>query len=139
MTQAPTRQGDGDVHSTQVSSQGSTARGAHTPGPWWPTDSGVRNSGGYIAHTNSVQRYEGQDERYAREVAERKADKRLIAAAPELLEAALAAKHILEIAATRQDGVQCVYLTSRAGSMLAALPTIRQLDAAIAKATKEPA
>lgn len=56
----------------------------HSPGPWWPTDSGVRNSGGYIAHTNPVSRYEGQDERYAREVAQRGADRRLIAAAPEL-------------------------------------------------------
>lgn len=59
----------------------------HTPGPWWPTDSGVRDRGGYIAHTNSVQRYEGQDERYSREVEQRAADKLLIAAAPELLEA----------------------------------------------------
>ena len=59
----------------------------HTPGPWWTTDHGIRDVGGYIAHTNSVQRYEGQDERYAFEVARRDADKRLIAAAPELLEA----------------------------------------------------
>ena len=59
----------------------------HTPAPWWTTDSGVRDQGGYIAHTNSVQRYEGQDERYAREFEQRKADKLLIAAAPDLLEA----------------------------------------------------
>lgn len=59
----------------------------HAPAPWWVTDGGVRNSGGYIAHTNSVQHYDGQDERYVREVAEREADKRLIAAAPDLLEA----------------------------------------------------
>jgi hypothetical protein len=58
----------------------------HTPGLWWVTDKGIRDSGGYICHTNSVQRYEGQDERYAREVAQREADKRLIAAAPELLD-----------------------------------------------------
>lgn len=60
---------------------------AHTPAPWWVTDSGVRDRGGYIAHTNPVQHYEGQDERYAFEVAQREADKHLIAAAPELLEA----------------------------------------------------
>jgi hypothetical protein len=59
----------------------------HTQGPWWITDHGVRDRGGYIAHMNSVQRYEGQDERYAREVAQREADKRLIAASPELLAA----------------------------------------------------
>ncbi len=58
----------------------------HTPGPWWTTDHGIRDVGGYIAHTISVQRYEGQDERYAFEVAQRDADKRLIAAAPDLLE-----------------------------------------------------
>ncbi len=57
----------------------------HTPGPWWTTDHGIRDVGGYIAHTISVQRYEGQDERYAFEFAQRDADKRLIAAAPELL------------------------------------------------------
>lgn len=57
----------------------------HTPAPWWPTESGVRDRGGYIAHTHSVQRYEGQDERYALEVAQREADKLLIAAAPDLL------------------------------------------------------
>lgn len=59
----------------------------HTPGPWWATDHGVRDSGGYIFHTNQVQRYEGQEERYKREVAEREANKLLAAALPELLEA----------------------------------------------------
>ena len=59
----------------------------HTPSPWWPTDYGIRDRGGYIAHTRSVQRYEGQDERYAHEVSQREADKLLIAAAPDLLEA----------------------------------------------------
>jgi hypothetical protein len=67
----------------------------HAPAPWWATDSGVRNSGGYVVHTNSVQRYEGQDERYAREVAQREADKLLIAAAPELLAAAHEAESLL--------------------------------------------
>lgn len=59
----------------------------HTPGPWRVTDCGVRAHGGYIAHTNSVMRYPDQEERYAFEVAQRDADKRLIAAAPDLLEA----------------------------------------------------
>lgn len=58
-----------------------------TPGPWWVTDSGVRDAGGYICHFNSVTRYPGQDERYESEVAERAANKELIAAVPELLEA----------------------------------------------------
>lgn len=59
----------------------------HTPGPWWATDSGVRDVGGYICHTNPPTRYPDQDERYEKEVAERVANKSLIAAAPELLEA----------------------------------------------------
>ena len=60
---------------------------AHSSGPWWVTPSGVRNSGGYIFHTNPVQYYHGQDKRYVKEVAEREADRRLGAAAPDLLEA----------------------------------------------------
>ena len=59
----------------------------HNPGPWWVTNSGVRNSGGYICNTNFVPRYQGQEERHEREVAARDADKLLIAAAPDLLEA----------------------------------------------------
>ncbi|MDR6886104.1 MULTISPECIES: hypothetical protein [Variovorax] len=61
--------------------------GQHTPGPWWTTGSGVRDRGGYICHTNPAQRYEGQDDRFAKETAERAANKLLIAAAPHLLEA----------------------------------------------------
>lgn len=59
----------------------------HTPGPWWTTDSGVRERGGYICHTNQPTHFQGQDERYDRELAERRANKNLIAAAPELLAA----------------------------------------------------
>ena len=66
----------------------------HSPGPWSVDARGVRNRGGYICHTNAVQQYEGQDERYAQEVAQREADKRLIAAAPYLL---LALQNLLEL------------------------------------------
>jgi len=58
----------------------------HTPGPWTVTDKGVRDSGGYICFIPETTHYEGQDERYVKEVAERHANARLIAAAPELLE-----------------------------------------------------
>lgn len=59
----------------------------HTPGPWWATESGIRDRGGYICHTRPAQRYLGQDERFEKETKERAANKQLIAAAPELLEA----------------------------------------------------
>ena len=68
----------------------------HTPAPWWVTDHGIRDVGGYIAHTNPVQRYEGQDERYAFEVAQREADKLLIAEAPNLLFQLLAAANYID-------------------------------------------
>jgi hypothetical protein len=60
----------------------------HTPGPWWVTDSGVRDTGGYICHTNNATHYPDQDERYERETAERAANARLIAASPDLYDAA---------------------------------------------------
>lgn len=59
----------------------------HTPGPWWETESGIRDRGGLICHTISPQRYPGQEDRFERETIERAANKNLIAAAPELLEA----------------------------------------------------
>jgi hypothetical protein len=68
-------------------------------------------------HTPAVVRYEGQDERYAKEVAEREAAKVLAAAAPELLEA-------LQLA-VRQN----------ACDMLLTGEELRKCEAAIAKAT----
>ena len=59
----------------------------HTPAPWRVTDSGVRDRGGYICFTPSATHYPDQDERFEREKAERLANKNLIAAAPDLLEA----------------------------------------------------
>lgn len=101
----------------------------HTPGPWWTTDHGIRDAGGYIAHTNSVQHYAGQEERYAFEVAQRAADKRLIAAAPDLLEAlewcADTLAVFVEDGSAAQDSVVGTNLTAA--------------RAAIAKATGEQA
>lgn len=59
----------------------------NTPGPWWETESGIRGRSGLICHTVSAQRYPGQEDRFERETIERAANKNLIAAAPELLEA----------------------------------------------------
>lgn len=62
----------------------------HSQGPWYiQRDSyghpGVRNDHGFICFTGCIHHYEGQDERYSQEIAEREADARLIAAAPDLL------------------------------------------------------
>lgn len=59
----------------------------HTPGPWVAHHYGIRDRGGYICELRWPQHYEGQEERYTRELAEREGDARLIAAAPELLAA----------------------------------------------------
>jgi hypothetical protein len=69
-----------------------------TPGPWSITDYGVRDRGGFICATTHVTRYQGQDERYAREVAQRAADVRLIASAPVMV---LALMHAIEWHAAR--------------------------------------
>lgn len=57
----------------------------HTPGPWKSDNHGVRHVGGYICALNWPSRYDGQDERFKREMAERDEDARLIARAPDLL------------------------------------------------------
>lgn len=57
----------------------------HSLGPWWVMDTGVRDRGGFICHTKKAQRYPGQEERFEKETEEREANKRLIAAAPDLL------------------------------------------------------
>ena len=63
------------------------AKTEHTPGPWYADSYGVRNRGGYICELRHPSRYDGQQERYERERAERDGDARLIAAAPELFAA----------------------------------------------------
>lgn len=64
-----------------------------TPGPWWATESGVREIGGYICFVNHPTRYPNQDDRYAKEIAERESNKYVLAAAPDLYEAL---KNLLE-------------------------------------------
>ena len=65
-----------------------------TPGPWRtvrpsnnPKKLYVRDCGGLIAEGPFPSHYEGQDERFAKEVDRYEANARLIAAAPELYEA----------------------------------------------------
>jgi len=55
-----------------------------TPGPWWANEYGIRDRGGFICALTWPSRYDGQQERHAKETAQREADARLIAAAPDL-------------------------------------------------------
>lgn len=109
---------------------------AHTAGPWWATEYGVRDSGGYICHTHPPSRYPGQEERYAKEVAEREANKHLIAAAPDLLDHLKAMNrayvNLLETGRDRilQSGGAC----DPVDVMEATDPFLRASKAAIAKA-----
>ena len=57
----------------------------HTPGPWRATSYGVRDDGGFICALHWPTKYDGQDERYRKEPAERQADADLITDAPMLL------------------------------------------------------
>ena len=63
----------------------STDKASHTPGPWRVAESGVRDVGGYICFINKPTHYADQEERYAREVEERKANAKWIAALPDLV------------------------------------------------------
>ena len=91
----------------------------HAPGPWWETDTGIRDKGGHICFTPSAFHYPDQRERFEKETAERAANKTLIAAAPELLEALIDVRRALVIANFTGE--------------------LAVVDAAIAKATGQPA
>jgi hypothetical protein len=58
---------------------------ATTPGPWWATDAGVRDIGGYICLINKTTRYPNQGGRYEKELAERKANADFIAASSDVV------------------------------------------------------
>ena len=92
----------------------------HSAGPWVAHQYGVRHSGGYLFKFNWPHLYDGQDERYWRETAERQADARLIAAAPDML----AALQLVYRNCTRADWADDIY-----GAM----------EKAITKATTQPA
>ena len=102
----------------------------HTPGPWWVTESGVRDRGGYICHTRPAQHYPDQDERFEKETTERAANKTLISAAPELLDACMA---MLEWDDREKD--HAIDFNARMDLCRAAFDKAR---AAIAKATGQP-
>lgn len=100
----------------------------HASGPWWVTDYGVRDTGGYICATIKANHYWGQDERYAREIVEREANARLIAAAPTQHEEMLRFLPVIERAEADPD--LWARLTDGLG-----IATANAYRAAIAKAT----
>lgn len=124
-----------------------TQEAAHTPGPWWITESGVRDRGGYICHTNPPPHYAGQDERFAKETAERAANKVLIAAAPDLLQALLQLKRVgndfAEWHPKFSPAIDAIYaaLAKATGAVAPAAPSlaltafIQDVEAAEGKAT----
>ena len=59
----------------------------HTKAPWIYDHYGVRDRAGYICEIHWPHMYEGQQDRFAKETAEREADERMIAASPDLLDA----------------------------------------------------
>ena len=84
------------------------------------TQRAVRDSGGLICTLTKPYRYTGQDERYEQELREREDNARLIAAAPEMLEAL--------------KGIQAEAIANEAGNPGYPSPWAAVL-AAIAKAT----
>ena len=75
----------------------------HSLGPWYITNHGIRNISGHICEIKRPCRYPDQDERYAIELAERQADRHLISAAPDLLEALI--KLVDSFVATDEEGL----------------------------------
>lgn len=84
---------DGDENSSGAAAP--PLKAGHTPGPWRADEYGVRDRGGYICKITWPSRYPDQNERYAQEIAERTADARLIAVAPDLLAALMVAASII--------------------------------------------
>jgi len=99
----------------------------HTKGEWKSTfglrkNRGVRNEGGFICFLITPSRYTGQDERYEKEMEEYKANAKLIAAAPELLNT------LMELRNLMQDVIDGEYKPDSF--------TLQSADNAIKKATK---
>jgi len=105
--------------------------------PWYVVEEGhkryVRNRGGVIAFGLHPHRYDGQNERFERELAERKRQMHLIAAAPDQHAA------LIEVASAIEDAYDAI-LTHLPGGVVPDWfvrleAAAKQSRAAIAKAT----
>ena len=67
----------------------------------------VRNKGGLICILTHPSKYLGQDERYDSELEQMRADQRLIANAPQLLEALINANNVLKMASLIDKSNTC--------------------------------
>ena len=75
---------------------------------WYDTftlgkERGVRSKGGFICMLPKPTHYSGQDERYENELDENKANAKLIAAAPKLLDALIKAMNIVDLWTLSED------------------------------------
>ena len=67
----------------------------------------VRNKGGLICILTHPSKYSGQDERYDSELEQMRADQRLIANAPQLLETLINANNVLKMASLIDKSNTC--------------------------------
>jgi hypothetical protein len=111
---------------------------AHSPGPWRVTDEISRFSGGEVIRPNrsdgvdSPVAYVADFNRYDRDE-ERQANARLIAAAPDLLDALIALKEVVDVIASEEceEGTRVEWWNRRIGVGWQAAV---QADTAIARA-----
>lgn len=110
----------------------------HTAGPW-----GIRK--GFRADTLEIFQIDNNVKPpfYVSEICsvtwidDQEANAKLIAAAPELLEALKGLHHVCEIALAGKNGEQHVYFETRLGHFVGASESMRLAESAIANATGE--
>ena len=104
----------------------------HTPGPW------LHAGNGDIVTVDATGKTSDVACSYLRLDNQCEANARLIAAAPELLEALRGLHHVCEIALAGKQGQQYANFETRHGSFVNASSAMESAEAALAAATGEP-